>query len=88
MEPSIKESFTASEVLKCIHIGLLCVQKFPNDRPTMSTVLSMLDNGVLLPQPKQPGFYTEQPSLGLDSSSSKYVHFSTDEETVTLLQSG
>ncbi|KAL5731105.1 G-type lectin S-receptor-like serine/threonine-protein kinase SD1-1 [Ranunculus cassubicifolius] len=86
LDPSVKESFTASEVLKCIHIGLLCVQKFPNYRPTMSSVLSMLDNDdVLLPRPKQPGFYTEQPPLELDSSSSKYVDFSTDEETITLL---
>lgn len=31
-----------SEVLKCIHLGLLCVQENPADRPTMLDVLMML----------------------------------------------
>ncbi|RLN40801.1 putative receptor-like protein kinase [Panicum miliaceum] len=31
-----------SEVLKCIHLGLLCVQEDPADRPTMLDILVML----------------------------------------------
>lgn len=30
------------ELLKCVHIGLLCVQENPADRPTMLSVLVML----------------------------------------------
>ena len=33
---------TESEVMKCIHLGLLCVQENPADRPTMLDVLVML----------------------------------------------
>ncbi|CAD6340772.1 unnamed protein product [Miscanthus lutarioriparius] len=33
---------TESEVVKCIHLGLLCVQENPVDRPTMLDVLVML----------------------------------------------
>jgi len=33
---------TESEVVKCIHLGLLCVQENPADRPTMLDVLVML----------------------------------------------
>ncbi|XP_028804419.1 G-type lectin S-receptor-like serine/threonine-protein kinase At1g11410 [Neltuma alba] len=44
------------EVLKCIHVGLLCVQEYPTDRPTMSEVVFMLDNDSTLPHPKQPAF--------------------------------
>lgn len=46
------------EVLRCIHVGLLCVQQKPGDRPDMSSVIPMLNGEKLLPQPKAPGFYT------------------------------
>ncbi|KAL0363285.1 UNVERIFIED_CONTAM: G-type lectin S-receptor-like serine/threonine-protein kinase [Sesamum calycinum] len=49
-----------SEVLRCIQIGLLCVQQRPEDRPTMPNVLLMLDSEhPVIAQPKQPGFYTQ-----------------------------
>lgn len=45
------------EVMKCIHIGLLCVQEYAVDRPTMFEVVSMLDNNdSMLTHPKQPAF--------------------------------
>ncbi|CAL5335852.1 unnamed protein product [Camellia sinensis] len=46
-------------LLRYINIGLLCVQKSAVDRRTMSSVVSMLSNElVLLPSPKQPAFST------------------------------
>ncbi|XP_024023371.1 G-type lectin S-receptor-like serine/threonine-protein kinase SD1-1 [Morus notabilis] len=86
----LMENVPASEVLRCIQVGLLCVQKHPEDRPLMSSVLLMLDSdNVSLPQPKQPGFYVERAFTELaDSSSSslnKPSHVSTD-VTVTILQ--
>ncbi|XP_059639439.1 G-type lectin S-receptor-like serine/threonine-protein kinase SD1-1 [Cornus florida] len=61
IDPVMEDSFPMSEVLRCIQVGLLCVQRCPEDRPTMSSVLLMLDNeSAMLPQPKQPGFYTER----------------------------
>ncbi|XP_028076011.1 G-type lectin S-receptor-like serine/threonine-protein kinase At4g27290 isoform X3 [Camellia sinensis] len=63
LDPLVEGSFSMSEVLRCIQIGLLCVQKCPKDRPTMSTVLLMLiTKTIVLPQPNQPGFYTERKS--------------------------
>ncbi|KAL6992677.1 non-specific serine,threonine protein kinase [Sarracenia purpurea var. burkii] len=57
-------SISTSEVVKCIQVGLLCVQKRPEDRPTMAYVLSALESeSVMMAQPKQPGFYTEGGSL-------------------------
>uniref|UniRef100_A0A5B7BUW1 Receptor-like serine/threonine-protein kinase n=1 Tax=Davidia involucrata TaxID=16924 RepID=A0A5B7BUW1_DAVIN len=57
----MEDSFPMSEVLKCIQVGLLCVQQHPEDRPTMSSVLLMLDSETaMLPQPKRPGFYTNR----------------------------
>ena len=49
-----------SEVLRSIHVGLLCVQENPEDRPNMSIVALMLRDDDTLPQPKQPGFFTER----------------------------
>ncbi|WOG84921.1 hypothetical protein DCAR_0104106 [Daucus carota subsp. sativus] len=52
-------SCSSSEVLRAIHIGLLCVQPYPQDRPNMTYVVSMLDSENELPKPKQPGFFTD-----------------------------
>ncbi|XP_076897025.1 G-type lectin S-receptor-like serine/threonine-protein kinase At4g27290 [Bidens hawaiensis] len=51
------ESINASQVVRSIHVGLLCVQRLPEDRPTMTSVLLMLGSEGTLPSPKEPGFY-------------------------------
>ncbi|KAK4588043.1 hypothetical protein RGQ29_019149 [Quercus rubra] len=56
VDSSIKESFVSLEVLRCIQIGLLCVQEDATDRPTMLAVLFMLSSETTLPSPKQPAF--------------------------------
>ncbi|THG20546.1 hypothetical protein TEA_010210 [Camellia sinensis var. sinensis] len=50
------DSCSWSEAMRCIHIGLLCVQDRAADRPTMSVVVLMLSNEIDLPHPKQPTF--------------------------------
>ncbi|KAF8411264.1 hypothetical protein HHK36_003811 [Tetracentron sinense] len=61
MDALMEDQYSVSEALRCINVGLLCVQQRPEDRPTMSSVIMMLDReSVVLPQPKQPGFYTER----------------------------
>ncbi|CAL5359528.1 unnamed protein product [Camellia sinensis] len=63
LDPLVEGSFPMSEILRCIQVGLLCVQKCPEDRPTMLSVFLMLiTKAVVLPQPKQPDFYTERKS--------------------------
>lgn len=58
MDQSLRESYTPNEVIRCIHIGLLCVQEDPIDRPTMASVVLMLDSySVTLQVPNQPAFY-------------------------------
>ncbi|KAF2314722.1 hypothetical protein GH714_030172 [Hevea brasiliensis] len=58
VEPTLTNSAPKDEVLKCINVGLLCVEQSPMNRPTMSDVLSMLTSEVQeLPLPKQPAFY-------------------------------
>ncbi|KAK7343554.1 hypothetical protein VNO77_12368 [Canavalia gladiata] len=58
MDHSLRESYTQNEVIRCIHIGLLCVQEDPENRPTMAAVVLMLDSfSVTLPVPNQPAFF-------------------------------
>ncbi|KAH9754420.1 cysteine-rich receptor-like protein kinase 10 [Citrus sinensis] len=57
MDPVLKQSCVAAELLKFIHIGLLCVQADSADRPIMSSVVVMLaSDNVTLPQPTEPAF--------------------------------
>nr|ATN45253.1 S receptor kinase 19 [Raphanus sativus] len=59
------------QVIKCIQIGLLCVQERAEHRPTMSSVVWMLGSEVTeIPQPKPPG-YCVRSSYELDPSSSR-----------------
>ncbi|XP_031126153.1 cysteine-rich receptor-like protein kinase 19 isoform X2 [Ipomoea triloba] len=48
------------DIMKCIHIALLCVQEKVEDRPTMDRVLQMLSNLSLnCPVPSAPGFFND-----------------------------
>ncbi|KAL3639894.1 hypothetical protein CASFOL_014862 [Castilleja foliolosa] len=61
MDESLKDTFIESEVKRCVQVGLLCVQKFAEDRPVMSSVVFMLaTDGAFLPEPKEPGFFIER----------------------------
>ncbi|XP_050212572.1 cysteine-rich receptor-like protein kinase 10 [Mercurialis annua] len=58
LDPTLKDKYSRNEVLRCIQIGLLCVQEDPADRPTMATVVLMLNSfSVTLPVPQHPAFF-------------------------------
>ena len=79
MNPSLHDSCVASEVVRSVQVGLLCVQNNANDRPTMMSVVLMLVSEGVLPQPKQPAFYTGE------SHSECQSVLSVDEDTITQL---
>ena len=83
MNECIRDSCNLFEVLRSIHVGLLCVQQCPEDRPNMSTVVLMLSSEGELPQPKQPGFFTERNMF--DTNSSLYDSASINEITSTMV---
>ncbi|KAK3431778.1 hypothetical protein EUGRSUZ_E03623 [Eucalyptus grandis] len=86
IDPQLQNSFDLSEVVKCIQVGLLCVQRHPDDRPNMSSVLLMLDSeSASLPQPKQPGFYIERSSENTDVEMSRRDG-NSNKITMTLLE--
>ncbi|XXG69397.1 hypothetical protein AAC387_Pa06g2280 [Persea americana] len=59
MDELIMETCSATEVLRCIHIGLLCVQQDRADRPSMSSIVKMLTSDpTTLPEPMNiSGFF-------------------------------
>ncbi|VVA40348.1 PREDICTED: cysteine-rich [Prunus dulcis] len=66
IDPTLKTG-SRTEIMRCIHIGLLCVQENVADRPTMASVILMLNSYSLsLPVPSQPAFYLH--SIGSDMS--------------------
>ncbi|KAF6133900.1 hypothetical protein GIB67_040664 [Kingdonia uniflora] len=83
----IKDSLQTSKVLRCIHVGLLCVQERPDDRPNMPpyVVLMLSSETISLPQPNQPGFYNKRSLVEVDSPSSGKM-FSSNEITFTSIQ--
>ena len=44
IDPSIAGSCSEDEALRCINIAILCVQSGAADRPTMSSVVTMLES--------------------------------------------
>ncbi|KAK1280227.1 Cysteine-rich receptor-like protein kinase 8 [Acorus gramineus] len=50
--------YSSSEAMRCVHIGLLCVQEDAADRPTMSSVVLMLGSlSTSLTVPFAPAFF-------------------------------
>ncbi|BAT89392.1 hypothetical protein LR48_Vigan08g030300 [Vigna angularis] len=78
-------SCVMSEVLRCLHVGLLCVQQYPDDRPTMKSVILMLESHIALAEPKEPGFLSRN-VLPKDLGSNMNDTSSTNEVTITLLE--
>ncbi|XP_059661581.1 G-type lectin S-receptor-like serine/threonine-protein kinase At4g27290 [Cornus florida] len=86
VDPCLEISYIESQVLKCIQVGLLCVQKLSKDRPIMSSIVLMLGNeGVTLPQPKQPGFFVERCSIDAETSTGENCH-TRNELTTTIME--
>ncbi|XP_050247273.1 G-type lectin S-receptor-like serine/threonine-protein kinase At4g27290 isoform X1 [Quercus robur] len=86
IDECLGETCTLSEVLRCIHLSLLCVQQRPEDRPSMSSVVVGLGSESAFAQPKKPGFFLEKDSNVAHGFSSKHESSSTNEVTITILE--
>ena len=63
IDPTLN-SDSRNDILRCIHIGLLCVQENVASRPTMATVVVMLNSdSVTLPMPLEPAFHMDSRNL-------------------------
>ncbi|XP_050288888.1 G-type lectin S-receptor-like serine/threonine-protein kinase RKS1 [Quercus robur] len=85
VDSSLNESFVSQEVLRCIQVGLLCVQEDAMDRPTMLAVHLMLSSEITLPSPKEPAFIFRRTGNDLGSTTGEGSH-SIDRVTITKLE--
>jgi hypothetical protein len=82
MDPILKEACSQSEVIKCIQLGLLCIQENPDDRPTMAQVVSYLSSLLVeLPLPQEPPASSMDRGIKLnittkESSSAQFISHS------------
>ncbi|KAJ3708458.1 hypothetical protein LUZ61_012163 [Rhynchospora tenuis] len=54
LDEVVESTGFATELSRCLHVGLLCVQKCPDNRPSMSSVFMMLSSdNLVLPTPKK-----------------------------------
>ncbi|KAE9615840.1 putative protein kinase RLK-Pelle-DLSV family [Lupinus albus] len=84
IDPILGETYIDSEVMKCIHIGLLCVQEEAIDRPTMSTVVVMLaSDTMVLPNPNHPAFSVGRKIKEEESTSKSSKDASVNEVTIS-----
>ncbi|CAN1268885.1 Receptor-like serine/threonine-protein kinase SD1-8 [Linum perenne] len=64
IDPAVKNATcnNPTEAIKLIHVGLLCLQESPSDRPTMSLVTLMLssNDSQSFPSPGEPAFTTRR----------------------------
>ncbi|KAG6751358.1 hypothetical protein POTOM_045892 [Populus tomentosa] len=85
LDQTLSKTCKTDEYVKCVNVGLLCVQEDPSDRPTVSNILFMLGSETpTLPDPKQPAFVFRRCPSSRASSSSKPDTVSNNGLTVTL----
>ncbi|KAF3634407.1 G-type lectin S-receptor-like serine/threonine-protein kinase [Capsicum annuum] len=85
LDERLSDTCSRSEVERSICVGLLCVQQCPEDRPSMSSVVFMLNNEGVLPQAKQPGFYIERNTKEVEFSSNQHANVTVSETPITML---
>ncbi|XP_028799591.1 G-type lectin S-receptor-like serine/threonine-protein kinase At1g67520 isoform X2 [Neltuma alba] len=59
VDPMLRDQCDPDQVLRCVHIGLLCVEENAEDRPALSDVIALLASETAsIPFPTRPAFYS------------------------------
>ncbi|KAK4564301.1 hypothetical protein RGQ29_006389 [Quercus rubra] len=86
VDPTIWDPCFQMEMLRCIHVGLLCVQELARDRPTMWTIISMLNSEIMdLPTPKRPAFTERQFASNEEPAQLGEIKSSSCNVTITMV---
>ncbi|KAG2404844.1 G-type lectin S-receptor-like serine/threonine-protein [Vigna angularis] len=86
IDPEVYDPSHHKDILRCIHIALLCVQELAIDRPSMAAVISMLNSEVaFLRPPSQPAFILRQNLLNSESSKGSHRFSSTNTASITTI---
>ncbi|KAI3690213.1 hypothetical protein L2E82_48189 [Cichorium intybus] len=86
-DPTLADTHVIHQLLRTIHVALLCVQENALDRPVMSDVISMLNNDSMsLPVPKQPAFFFGRSASKSTSTERKLEDYSVNNMTITVME--
>ncbi|KAK9209430.1 hypothetical protein WN944_001796 [Citrus x changshan-huyou] len=90
MDPVLQNEVSLPMLVRYINVALLCVQENAEDRPTMSDVVSMINNEPFnLPSPKEPPFTTftkgKNMKYSSNSTSGTSEFCSVNDVTVSLI---
>ncbi|GLU23148.1 hypothetical protein SLE2022_391740 [Rubroshorea leprosula] len=86
IDPAIRNSCNPNEVMKCIHVGMLCVQDSAALRPKMESVVLMLEReSQTLPVPREPTYISRRSSIGADFYLDGQDAVSSNDVTVTIV---
>uniref|UniRef100_A0A0E0QBL0 Protein kinase domain-containing protein n=1 Tax=Oryza rufipogon TaxID=4529 RepID=A0A0E0QBL0_ORYRU len=87
VDPFLRSDSSLDGILRCIHIGLVCVQEAPMDRPTISEINMMLDSNTIPVQtPSRPAFFSQMSGSSgsvVDSITAKSKAMSLNEVSIT-----
>ncbi|XP_022954627.1 cysteine-rich receptor-like protein kinase 10 [Cucurbita moschata] len=66
LDPILRDNYSRNEVLRCIHIALLCVQENPSRRPSMTSIVLMLNSySTTLPLRREPASFMHSKDGGI-----------------------
>ncbi|CAB79268.1 protein kinase-like protein [Arabidopsis thaliana] len=86
VDSSFRDSYQRNEIIRCIHIALLCVQEDTENRPTMSAIVQMLTtSSIALAVPQPPGFFFRSNHEQAGPSMDKSSLCSIDAASITIL---
>ncbi|CAA2956866.1 cysteine-rich receptor kinase 10 [Olea europaea subsp. europaea] len=92
MDLTLQNAYARNEVIRCIQIGLLCVQEDADERPNMASILLTLNSySATLAVPRQPAFFLRSRTRSLpkvqdsDKSTSSSTAFSINEASISEL---
>ncbi|CAI9760046.1 unnamed protein product [Fraxinus pennsylvanica] len=92
IDPTLQNSYARNEAIRCIQIGLLCVQEDVDERPNMASILLTLNSSsATLAVPGQPAFFLHSKTRNVpklhnsDKSTSTSTALSINEASITEL---
>ncbi|GJT84603.1 G-type lectin S-receptor-like serine/threonine-protein kinase [Tanacetum coccineum] len=87
MDPTLADTCVIDQLLRTIHVALLCVQDRAVDRPMMPGVISMLNNEHMsLPSPKRSAFFFGESASSSTSVERILEDYSINGVTITEMQ--
>ncbi|KAK2398463.1 putative receptor protein kinase [Trifolium repens] len=82
IDPTLNND-SVNEIVRCIHIGLLCVQENAAIRPNMASVVLMLNSHSLaLSRPLEPAFYVDSGAGDLQNHMMQSWEYSLIQESI------